>query len=1416
MCRVAEQQAGGTAYTDEQLTRWREAAIAGGLPEPSRRDRWQVLRAGVVNLWEFDEAEYWYADGWVQLTGRNETGKSSLMALTTLIPWLGDTSTTNIDTLGGSGKQFRYYVEPTTLDGDRRDASASSSRGWLWVEYARIGGSGDPEFFTTLGYAEARRASATLTPRWCTAHGAVRVRRGLSLAEARTVRSPKEVHESLGDEPGRFVLPHGTGAAYRSAVAETLLGAEVERLETVGKMLRVARTPKLGESLNASFVTEKLRDALPGLERSEVEALAEGWDQLDRARRDLVLARENVDVLRQFVNQAWMPYARARLRQGADAAAAARSAFDGVTRRVRESTEALTTAQTEVSRLVTAIADAEVQAESARAQREAHLESRAYLDAQSRAQNLENKIADSKRARSALGVAMEDLDRHETSVADAADERTAAEEKVEAHAIELKRLVAAVLQQTAVAGVRTAKDYAVQRDWTRLGRAVAGRRDALERLEVLDRAYQQGNNAARTAEERAATLRTTAETTVRDAEGAWTAAGSERERLASAVAAWAGVLDAEVRPDGPHIDRWVAALPQESGASNARLADGVRTQWLAPRVEEHARQRQGAELLRDRLEADRDQLIAEVETLRTAPDPVVPQPVMWRRSARVDREGEPFWRLVNPRPGVDADTVARVEAALAGMGVLDAWVTPTGARLTDADVQLTPTSPAATGSSLTDLLDVAETDGPLASVVATALAGIAWRDRAPSDVTSYAIGADGSWTTPLLSGRAEPLHPTAELLGEPARQAARQRRIDALTTQVADLDVSIKGAQNVIDEAVVAEERLRAAFALLPGDGELLLILTSAATLSAAAERQSVKADGAERSASARRTEADAARTAELDYARQFALPVEPAERRTVSGALDEARLGLAHVEGAERLHGVAVELAAAAHGRHEAATTVLKASRATRVKAERALAEAEATESALRAALDDDDEEILVRATRLGEVEKEHSDAAKAYVTERSSAERVLGTAQTKLEQAQADRDLRRDERDASFEEFWRLVDSGLADQAIVELPAVEQRTIEATRDQVAVLRDRVPDPRGWAADPTVQADVVRRALQRLTERLETLRVALEAGGRTTRLDQASDPAQVSVVVEATGTAYAPRQALVRLQAIHDQLDAAYNESLQGTLTELLGSAFIEHLRDRLTELRRLTSRINDVLARHPTGTTRTRLRIHLAPAAGATEAVLSAIEQGDAILDVAVAGRVRDFLRSRIEEARALSESGAGGWQPLLADALDYRRWFAVTLQKKTGDAGHWTPMTSQNYAHLSGGARVVMLMLPFISTLTALYESMPTAPRPFWLDEAFDGLDTTNRATVLGLLGEFDLDVLVVGPGRLLNSPSVPVAAIYQVVRAEDPHPGADLAVELWAAGELTPIELSASGLAVLSGTTTEPSLFSDPEP
>jgi len=323
---------------DARLKAWRDALVAGELPSPARADRWQVLRAGVVNLWEFEVTEYWYADGWVQLTGGNETGKSSLMALTTLIPWLADVASNNIDTLGRSGKTFRYYVEPTGRNADRREATASTHQGWLWVEYGRRAESGD-EFFTTLLFAEARSAAADMRLSWCTLAGRDRVRGGCDLLASRRVVSPKEVS-------AEGFVRHPSAAAYRAEVASRLLGSTAEKLEAVGKLLRVTRTPKLGEQLQVRFISDRLHDALPELDRSEINQLADGWDQLDEIRADLDRAVAAVEVVERFTARSWHPWVRAILKRAAERGQDAVSAFGDVTRRQEEARQQLSDVDT--------------------------------------------------------------------------------------------------------------------------------------------------------------------------------------------------------------------------------------------------------------------------------------------------------------------------------------------------------------------------------------------------------------------------------------------------------------------------------------------------------------------------------------------------------------------------------------------------------------------------------------------------------------------------------------------------------------------------------------------------------------------------------------------------------------------------------------------------------------------------------------------------------------------------------------------------------------------------------------------------------------------------------------------------------------------------------------------------------------
>jgi hypothetical protein len=259
--------------TIEELTSWRVAAIEGRLPDPARADRWQPLRAGLVNLWEYDAAEVWYADGRMQLQGANESGKSTLLTLTTLLLLAGDISAHNIDTLGQEGKRFRYYVEPTDHPLDRRDTSAQKNRGWAWLEFGK-----GTEFFTLLLFAEARRADGNLKVSWCTLHGQVRVRSGLSLTTAGFAADPSQ----FKDVPGFAVQPSGT--AYREAIARTLYDTEEPWLNQLNRILRVVRTPQIGTKIDLKFLTESFRTALPPIAEDEINQLADGWEQLQKLR----------------------------------------------------------------------------------------------------------------------------------------------------------------------------------------------------------------------------------------------------------------------------------------------------------------------------------------------------------------------------------------------------------------------------------------------------------------------------------------------------------------------------------------------------------------------------------------------------------------------------------------------------------------------------------------------------------------------------------------------------------------------------------------------------------------------------------------------------------------------------------------------------------------------------------------------------------------------------------------------------------------------------------------------------------------------------------------------------------------------------------------------------------------------------
>lgn len=1403
-----------SGLSDDDLIAWRTAAEKGEWPSPWREDRWQPLRAGVVNLWEFEVAEYWYAAGWVQLTGRNETGKSSLMALTTLIPWLADTSTANIDTLGDQGKKFRYYVEPTTSDGDRRDATASTNRGWLWVEYGRLV-AGEARFFTVALFADARRASATLPLTWLTAEGEARVRGGLDLISNGTVTTATE----LGTVAG--VTVHGSARDYRSHVAECLLGSTADRLEAAGKLLRVTRTPKLGERLNLHFVSAKMREALPQLERAEVEALASGWDQLDKIHGEVESARDAAAAVQAFTGTAWLPWAKARLRRTADEATTARTASDAVTRRVREATAAVETLSGDRERLQARRDLEDAERESAEAARDELKSSARFTDAAGKVHQLElarqRARAAAEVAEAAVGAEERVAARAQRTAADADRREADVQPASDARAARMDTLMSALTG----AGLSALAPAVQSQDFARIDQAVRERRG--HQRESLSRwgDFERADRAARLREDQAAAEEQTAARASAGAEAAWEDAERRRDRLAKEIAVWASTLVPGV--DSRTVDLWVAALPARAdgaAGTGATLTDLVRRDWYDPA----SRRVRGAiareELALIEAAARAVHLEAEVVALASAPVPSYPEPVGWARRLREGGDaGAPLWSLVDPLEG--AGPLAPLEAALAAMGLLDAWVTPDGVYHgerdgDDAVVDLRGI-PAVAGDSLATRLAVADPLGPLAPVVAGLLDRLAVVP-AGHDLPDepFVLSDDGRWRTPLVAGRAAPLRPETEWLGELARRAAIERRLQELRVELADVQAKADRARHALAGLTEEDAALSGLLAQQPPDLDLVVALATAAERSRAAEVAAASAAASQKLAEHAREKADVLRSRHLEHAAEHHLPVEPDELRALASALDgteHARVRALDALSAE------VRILAAARGAREVAAAdreELERASATLAGRRREADEAGATAESLATHLDSDTQQVLGEVARLEDRIDELKNALREANARLSGLSERLATARAMLDSAEVDRSEATSRRDAAFSRFRDLVATGLDVDAGVRLPDREAAAVDRVRVQVAALRAAVQIA-DWPEDATAQQGELDRRWHKLVTRGEDVRASLEAAGRTIRITDDEIP-RLEIVVDSSDTTLSPPAAAAWLARRHEQLAAAYDERVQSTLSELLGSTFIEHLQDHLTRMRQLIRATNATLGKHPTGTARTSLRILAHPRDAVERGVVEALENSDMLNDE-VSAQVRLFLRGRIEEAREKAASlGEAEWRDRLAAALDYREWFEIELEKRSGTSGRWTPLTSSAFAGLSGGARAVMLMLPLVATLAALYDSMEGAPRPLWLDEAFDGLDTDNRAVVLDLFREFDLDVLVAGPGRLLNAPTVPVAAIYQVVRAADPHPGADLTLELWAGGQLHLVDLPpASSRDAAAPPQDGPDLFAleDPE-
>lgn len=105
--------------------------------------RFRLHRAGIRNVWQYDEQEFAFGDGRLLLRGKNGAGKSK--ALEMLLPYLLDGDSRALDATG-TGRTTLVWL---MLDGFEQ----TNRLGYLWVEFRRPSEDEGGYRYLTLGAA---------------------------------------------------------------------------------------------------------------------------------------------------------------------------------------------------------------------------------------------------------------------------------------------------------------------------------------------------------------------------------------------------------------------------------------------------------------------------------------------------------------------------------------------------------------------------------------------------------------------------------------------------------------------------------------------------------------------------------------------------------------------------------------------------------------------------------------------------------------------------------------------------------------------------------------------------------------------------------------------------------------------------------------------------------------------------------------------------------------------------------------------------------------------------------------------------------------------------------------------------------------------------------------------------------------
>jgi uncharacterized protein (TIGR02680 family) len=1301
--------------------------------------RFRLHRAGIFNVWQYDEQVFEFCDGRLLLRGTNGAGKSKTMEM--LLPFVLDGDKARMTATGRQGSQLLWLMSDGATPGGSRT-------GYLWVEFARTDADG-LQHVVTCGIGIRHSASAKQVTTWQFTMPTAAPR--LSEPDGTPLSAPRcrELVESLAGR--NFESPR----EYKQHVGQLLFGLQPQAYDDLLRLLYWLRQPQVGEDIDPARLVTMLDESLPALDEEAVrqvgealDDLAEHGERLDRLRAAAHAVAGSADVYARYAATLLRERASAALGAERERAARARAVTHDETavalagEQLAEAEAAETLCQEAVSQAESRVQALEagplarnqqVLREKQRRAEELAEAARVAVEsgerAAGRAENSTDRVARGGSALTVLGAQLAASTLDAASMLRACELEstlpTALEGVSQAVALGEEVLTARQSVGTARAAVTVVREATLLVEQATVDRDVAAQRAA----------------EAEAREEQAAGRLADSERETDSLSTAWTTAAVE----------WA----AERRDLGIVVPAPEPAALDELRQAVRAAIDPLLKQLRDEEAEAAARRTAATELTRVLAER-RAQVLAE-------PDPAPPLPAL-PRPGRDPLHGLPFWRLIDVIPGVDA---APLEAALQSAGLLDAQVLADGSLLgpTALDTVLVGTA----GLSGPTLRDAFVADAPVGSPVANdtvsqLLDSVLLLDTVVEAEGPPAVGRDGSWRLGPALGRAA--KPAAQYIGSAAREAERARRLAEVDAQLETsrrevLDASaeeqaaahqIWGAQDWRDRLPSGDDLHRAWIRVDERKGErdrahaeagsqirALEIATEELAQRVGAQRRLC----AEHDLPADRSALDArgSELAQLDQ--QLQSLGQQGER-----LLDAAQRLEEDTEAAERDQAEA-QLAA------DEASTALRTSEAA-AEESRALLDILGIEvQRMQAELDD--------ARRFARVAREVRNKASARVLE------LTGTAGEHRARLEGARVRLADVLPAVAMHF-------AAASALRDVPGLVDAGLGRSMQEAEALGldglDVMPAPRAalqvlmhWAemaVDRPADANAVYAEMRSLA-----VGPAADAEPRVVAVGEAlSVLGRDSAGVERPLAALASRMAVevVREQELLTERERTlFEEHLLGELGDAL--------RSRRHEAADLVKGMNELLADVRTSQgIRVRLDWTLREDAGPdVKDAVALLGRARGSLTPEESARLRDALGGLIEVQRAAEPER--GYAEHLARALDYRRWSAFAVRLHRPGSESWSTLTRRT--PLSQGEQKVICYLPLFAAAAAHFTSVagaaPDAPRLILLDDAFPKIDVRTHPLLFGLLVDLDLDFVLTSERLWGDHSTVPSLAVYEALRA-----------------------------------------------